>query len=274
MHGKLVVSGPLDVGPRCGYLTVDPVSRRSSFAKGACVADRVRVVYDRHSPWTKAFVGRRLAFRYRDSSTGRPVSARYGDTLWLYDVDTERGPILQRWSLRSGRLVRELRFPVRLWRPVIAANATGAWLMAAPNGGESDSPSLATLFHATSRVSAVDRDARAAMWMTVHSRTLWVETVKGLHTFTLWRYDGTRGRVLTTQAPPFLWSTSYGDGALWGASAPYCGKRVRALRIDARTGTSTTIANLPLLDCGRAGAGTYYRGRFWLVDGDKLYRVR
>jgi hypothetical protein len=275
VHGKLVVSGPLNVGPRCGYLTVDPVSRHSSFAKRACTPDDVRVGNERpHSPWTPVYVGRRLAFRYQDSSTGRPVSARFGATLWLYDVDTERGPIIQRWSLRTGRLAQELRFPVQLWRPVIAANATGAWLMAAPNGGESDSPSRATLFHVSDRVTAVARGPRAAMWMTVHGRTLWLETVTGLRTFTLWRYDGTRGRVISAHGPPYLWSASYGNGALWGASAPYCGKRVRALRIDARTGTSSTIANLPLLDCNQSGAGTYYRGAFWFIDGNKLYRVR
>jgi hypothetical protein len=274
LHGTLVVSGPLSVGPRCGYVTVDPTSLRSSFATRACVRDGVHVVYSRHSQWTTAYVGRREAFRYRDSSTGRPVSARFGDMLWLYDVDTDRGPILQRWSLRTGRLVRELRFPVELWRPVIAANATGAWLMAATNGGESDSPSLATLFHASTRVTAVARGPRAAMWMTVHGRTLWLETVTGLSTFKLWRYDGVRGRLLSAHGPPALWSAAYGDGALWGASARYCGKRVRVLQINGRTGASTTLAQLPLLSCDFAGPGAYFRGAFWFVDGHRLYRVR
>lgn len=273
VHGKIVVSGPLQVGPRCGYLTVDPVSRHSSFAKGTCVADRVHVVYDRHSQWTKAYVGARLAFRYRDSSTGRPVSARFGDTLWLYDVDTGRGPTLQRWSLRTGRRVRQLRFPVRLWRPVMVANATGAWLMPATNGGESDSPSTATLFHVTNRVTVVQRGARAALWMTGHGRTLWLETVTGYHTFKLWRYDGTRGRVLRTRKQSTLYGTSYGGGALWGVAARYCGTHVRALRIDAQTGATRTVANLPLLDCNQVGPGAYYRGSFWFVDGNKLFQA-
>jgi hypothetical protein len=29
-----------------------------------------------------------------------------------------------------------------------------------------------------------------------------------------------------------------------------------------------------LLDCNFAGAGVYFRGAFWFVDGDKLLRVR
>lgn len=273
MHGKLVVSGPLQVGPRCGYLTVDPVSRRSSFVRRACVRDRVRIAYDRHSQWTRAYVGSRLAFRYQDSSTGRPVQATSGDALWLYDVDTGRGPVLQRWSLRTGRLVRELRFPVRLFRPVIAANDDGAWLMAAPNGGESDTPSEAKLFHATTRVTVVQRGARAALWMTGHGRTLWLETVTGYRTFKLWRYDGTRGRLLWTRQQSNLYGASYGGGALWGVSARYCGTRLRALRIDGRTGSTTTVADLPLLDCNQIGPGAYDRGWFWFVDGNRLFRV-
>jgi hypothetical protein len=272
-HGKLVVSGPLDRGSRCGYLTVDTASRHSSFAKGACASGHLRVVV-KNSPWWPVYVGRRLAFRYRDSSTGRPVSAVHGDTLWVYDVDTQRGPILQRWSLRHDTLEQELRFPVQLWRPVIAANDTGAWLMAAPNGGESGSPSTVRLWHASDRVVAVQHGARAAMWMVGHGRTLWLETITGLHSFGLWRYDGTRGRLLSAPGPDHLWGASYGSGALWGASAPYCGERVHALRIDGRTGVATTVANVPLLDCNQAGAGVYYRGWFWFVDGNELMRVR
>jgi hypothetical protein len=271
VHGKLVVSGPLNVGQRCGYLTVDPATLRSSFRRGACVRAGLRVVDERHSPWYPVYVGRRLAFRYEDASDTRPVSARYGDSLWIYDVLTQRGPILQQWSLRTGRLDRELRFPVKLWRPVIAANAAGAWLMAAPNGGE-PSP-RAALYHATTRISVVRRGPRAALWMTTHGRTLWLETVTGQSTFELWRYDGVNGRLLSAHAPPYLWSMSYAAGALWGAAAPYCGKRVHALRIDARTGATTTVATLPMLVCGAAGASAYTDGVLWLVDGDRLYRI-
>jgi hypothetical protein len=271
VHGRLVVSGPLDRGPKCGYLSVDTTSRHSAFSKGPCVHDHLHVVV-KNAPWWPVYVGRRLAFRYEDGSTSRPVTAEYGNTLWVYDVLTQRGPILQRWSLRTGRLVRELRFPVKLWRPVITANAAGAWLMGAPNGGE-DGSATAALWHASHRVTAVHRSERAAMWMTGHGRTLWVETIAGTNTFKLWRYDGTRGKLLSTHAPPALWSASYGNGALWGASARYCGKRVHALRIDARTGTTTTVADAPLLDCNQAGAGTYFRGRFWFVNGNELERV-
>jgi hypothetical protein len=278
MHGKLVVSGPLHRGGQCGYVTVDPASLRSSAVTRACASDRVHVVFDRRSQWAKAFVGRTLAFRYEDSSTGRPVSAASGDALWLYDVDTDRGPIIQRWSRRTGRLEQELRFPVRLFRPVLAANADGAWLMAAVNGGE-PGPTQ-SLYRVTTRVTVVQRGpARAAMWMTTHGRTLWLETVTGTQSFRLWRYDGTHGRVLWTRHSPSLMNTvfgggsAYGGGALWGIAAPYCAKTLRVLRIDGRTGAIQTVARTPLLDCDQYGAGAFYRGSFWFVDGNRLFRA-
>jgi hypothetical protein len=275
VHGKLVVSGPLDRGPKCGYLTVDPRSRHSSFTKGACLRNRVRVVVDPHSQWWRVYVGRRLAFRYEDGSDTRPLSATGGGSLWLYDVWTKQGPQLLRYSLETGRLQHRLRFPVRLFRPLIAANDAGVWLMAATNGGTSgEAQSLYHVAPGSSRVQTVQRGARAAFWMTAHGRTLWLETVTGTHVFKLWRYDGTSGRLLSKRAPPYLFGTSYGDGALWGASARYCGKRVRALRIDALTGATATVANVPLLDCNQAGAGVYFRGSFWFVDGNELMRVR
>lgn len=280
LHGRLVVSGPLDRGPRCGYLTVTPGSRHSAFAKRACSTGPVRVPSNVRGPWTPVYVGRRLAFRYEDSSTSRPVSATNGDTLWLYDVLTRHGAVIQRWSLKTGKLEQELRFPVTLCRPVVAANASGAWLMAAVNGGV-DGEATAPLYHVTTRVAPVPGSAaRAAMWMTTHGRTLWLETIDGKHTFKLRRYDGTRGRVLWTRTSSLLVNTvfgagvSYGSGALWAIAAPYCAKTLRVVRIDGGTGATRTVARTPLLDCNQYGGGTYYRGSYWFINGNQLFRTR
>jgi hypothetical protein len=272
-HGKLVVSGPLARGPSCAYLTVDVKTRHTSLRKGACTSDRIRVAYDRRSEWTKVFVGPRLAFRYRDGSDTRPVSARSGDALWLYDVYTDRGPILQRWSLATGTLQQEIRFPISLWRPVIAANADGAWLMAATNGGEDNTGHVA-LWHATSRgLSVVRRGPRAAMWMVARDRTLWVETVAGFHSFSLWRYVGTHGRKLWTRRQAYFVDPTLGDGALWSASGQDCGKTLGVVRIDERSGATTSVETLPQLDCNQIGPGAFFDGAFWLVNGTELDRV-
>jgi hypothetical protein len=278
-HGRIVVTGSGERWPHCARLSVDPQSLHSSLAKYDCRQpgpDHLRFVLVRHSQWYPVYVGRRLAFRYNDASDTRPVSARYGDSLWVYDVATQRGAIVQRWSLATGTLQQEVKFPIRLWRPVLAANADGAWLMAATNGGEDGTDHVA-LWHVTSRgVSTVRRGPRAALWMTTHGRTLWLETVSGTSTFKLWRYDGTRGRLLWTKRDSYLVNgTSYGDGALWGISEQYCGKRLRAVRIDGRSGAVRTIVSVPLLACdnNQTGTGVYYRGSFWFINGNKLMRV-
>lgn len=273
VHGKLVVSGPLDRGPNCGYLTVDPGARDSSLRKGPCTTYHFTTSWSGRSPWTKVLVGGRLAFRYRDASDTRPESATSGDALWIYDVATDRGPLLQRWSLATGTLQQEVRFPIRLWRPVLDANAVGAWLMAAPNGGE-DGTDRVALWHATSRgVALVRRGPRAALWMVGRGRRLWLETVSGFHTFRLWRYDGTRGRLLWTRRQSYLTSPAVGGGSLWSVAGRYCAQSVNVDRIDPSTGAIATIATLPQLDCNQLGPGAYADGAFWFIDGPELYRV-
>ena len=272
-HGKVLVWGYAQRGSACFVLTVDPRSRHSALGRRSCAHPTSLLTPDVRLNAVR--VGGRLAFRYSDSSDAKVTWAYGGGSLWIYDVATTNGPMLLRYSLHTARLQQRVPFP-RLYKPVLSANDTGAWLMANPSGGISGERTASLYFvspHAT-RPRIAQRGARAALWMTTHANVLWLETVTGLHTFTLWRYDGTRGRVLwTKRQSQTLYGTSYGDGALWGVAAPYCGKRVRALRIDARTGTTRVVANVPLLDCNQLGAGTYYRGSFWFVDGDELYRV-
>ncbi len=272
-HGKVVVWGYAQQGNRCFVLTVEPRSRHSALASRSCA--RVTSALAPDVGWSTVRVAGRLAFRYGNSSDAKVTWAYGGGSLWIYDVATADGPMLVRYSLRTARLQQRIRFP-RLYKPVLAANDTGAWLMANPSGGISGERS-ASLYFVSPRAThprILQRGARAALWMTGHSSTLWLETVTGLHAFRLWRCEGTRGRLLWTRRSSFLYGTSYGAGALWGVAAPYCGERVRALRIDARTGAIRTVATVPLLDCNQVGAGAYVRGWFWFVDGDKLYRVR
>lgn len=272
-HGKVVVWGYPQQGSRCFVLSVDPQSRRSALERRSCARITSLLTPDVRVDTVR--VGGRLAFRYSDSSDAKVTWAYGGGSLWVYDVATSNGPTLFRYSLRTARLQQRVPFP-RLYKPVLAANDAGAWLMADPSGGVSGerTASLYVVSPRAARPRIVQRGARAALWMTGHGNALWLETVTGVHTFRLWRYDGTRGRLLWTKSRWTLYGTSYGDGALWGVSASYCGERVRALRIDALSGATRVVANVPLVDCNQVGAGAYYRGSFWFVDGDRLYRVR
>jgi hypothetical protein len=272
-HGKVVVWGYAQQGNGCFVLTVDPRSHHTSLASRSCAQTTSLLAPD--VGLNTVHVGGRVAFRYSDSSDAKVTWAYGGGSLWVYDVATSKGPMLFRYSLRTARLQQRVQFP-RLFKPVLAANDAGAWLMANPSGGISGERTASLYFVSPQarRPRIVQRGARAALWMTGHGDALWLETVTGLHTFKLWRYDGTRGRLLWTKSQSTLYGTSYGAGALWGVSAAYCGERVRALRIDALSGATRVVANVPLLDCNQYGAGAYYGGWFWFVDGDKLYRVR
>src|SRR4051812_48928260 len=170
--GKLLVRGYANPGQGCVFLRVDPATLRSVRSRGSC--DRTgrltpEVRLNPRSQWQPVFVAGRLAFTYADASDTRPQWTYGGGSLWLYDVMTRAGPQLLRYSLRTGRLQQRLHFPVQLFRPVLAANDDGAWLMAAANGGVSGA-ATAALYHVApgaSRPVVLQRRARAALWMTV-----------------------------------------------------------------------------------------------------------
>ena len=277
--GKLLVQGYADRGQGCVYVRVDPRTLRFTRARGSCGQAGRPTPTVRNNPssqWQKVFVAGRFAFSYIDGSDTRPQWAYGGGSLWLYDVATTSGAQLLRYSLRTGQLQQRLHFPVRLFRPVLAANSDGAWLMAAPNGGVSGAPTEA-LYHVApgaQRPTVLQRGARAALWMTVAAHTLWLETVTRYSTFTLWRYDGTRGRPLWRLHRVVVGNARYGGGALWGTTPGCNGKQhVQAVRLDPATGARRVIGSVPLSDCEEPPSGLRYHGAFWVVVGHTLYRI-
>lgn len=277
--GKVLVRGFPNPGRGCVVLRVDPRTFRSARSHGRCSRFGRLTPDVRSNPRSqqqKVFVAGRFAFAYDDGSDTRPQWTYGGGSLWLYDVATTSGAQLLRYSLRTHRLQHRLQFPVRLFRPVLAANDDGAWLMAAPNGGVSGAAS-AVLYHVApgaTRATVVQRGARAALWMAVSAHTLWLETVTRYSTFTLWRYDGTRGRPLWRLHRIVVGNASYSGGALWGTTPGCNGKQhVQAVRLDPATGARRVVGSVPLADCEEPSEGAYYRGAFWFVVGQKLYRL-
>jgi hypothetical protein len=276
--GTLLVWGYADHGRGCVFVRVDPATLRSAHSRGSCASTGRLTPDDRpsaHSTWQRVLVAGRLAFTYDDASDTRPEWTYGGGSLWLYDVATRRGAQLLRYSLATGRLQQRLHFPVRLFRPVLAANDDGVWLMAATNGGVSGE-ATASLYHVApgaTRPVVLQRGARAALWMTTGAHSLWLETVTGTRTFTLWRYDGTRGRQLWQLHRIVVGSAHYGDGALWGLTPACMGTRMQAVRLDADTGARRVLGSVPLQGCDEASAGVHFRGAFWFVEGQTLYRI-
>lgn len=277
--GTLLVRGYANPGQGCVFLRIDPRTLRSARSRGRCSRGPLLTPDNRPSRRSyaqKVYVAGRLAFAYDDASDTRPQWTYGGGSLWLYDVATRSGAQLLRYSLRTGRLQQRLHFPVALFRPVLAANDDGVWLMAATNGGVSGARTVA-LYHVAPGAThpvIIQRGARAAMWMTASRHTLWLETVTRYSTFTLWRYDGTRGHRLWQLHRVVVGNAVYGHGALWGTTPGCSGEEhVQAVRLDPATGARRVIGSVPIAGCQEPTNGLYYRGAFWFVVDHDLVRI-
>jgi hypothetical protein len=295
----LLVSGYARVGNGCAWLTVDPARLTAKETHTSCarppgaVAPYVPVVVPNpHSQWQTVrlahIIGKTVQYgpivlRYSDGSDTRPIWTYGGGSLWLYDVATTRGSELLRFSATTGHLLQQLAMP-KLFRPVVAANLDGLWLVAAVNGGVS-AQYPAALYHVapgSSRAVIVHREGRAALWITAHKHTVWAELISGRQTVALWRFDGTNAKARRLSRDTHVTRTAavYGDGNLWAIAndGTACTKE-HIVRIDPATGRETTIATVPVLDtCGNlvlepAGL-TYFHGAVFFLDGPRLYRVR
>jgi hypothetical protein len=297
---SLLVSGSPNTGSGCVWLAVDPVSltsgrrSRSSCRRPSRAAYPVVpvVIWNRRSQWQDvrlAHVSKNVTYgpvvlRYEDASDTRPQWVYANGSLWLYDVFTTKGSELLRFSAATGRLEQTTAMP-RLFRPVIAADADGAWLVAAVNGGVSGQ-NRAALYHVSAKtgtVTVVHREGRAAFWITAHAHTVWAALISGRDTVALWRFDGptakprllTRAKIANDTATVAI----YGNGGLWGVApnGERCTKE-KVVRIDPTTGREATVAAVPALDgCGGLlfdpTGMTFFRNAFYFLDGPRLYRV-
>lgn len=298
--GKLLVSG--STGSACVWLTVDPASLKAKQSRGSC-ARPLRSAYpavpvvipNPRSQWQAvriAHVGASVTYgpvvmRYLDGSDTRPVSTYGPGSLWLYDVDTERGPELLRFSSLTGRLEQTVAMP-KLYRPVIAADDDGLYLMAAVNGGVGG-PGPAALCHVTpgaTSAAIIHREGSAALWITANAHTVWTEIITGTSDAALWRFDGPKARAKrlwrrTISVAPVA---TYGGGSLWAVTPTWAGrysaqcKSERVSQIDATTGREKVVATV-------AASGycslifdpqglTFFNGELYFLSGSRLYRVQ
>lgn len=289
--GKVLVSG--STGRACVWLTVDPATLRRTQVSGSCArplrsAHRIAPVVGQNarSPWQSVRVGSTI-LRYRDASDTRPEWTYGPGSLWLYDVATTRGPVLLRFSSRTGRLEQTVTMP-RLFRPVLAADDEGVYLIAAVNGDDARPGPVALYFVAprARHPTVIHRGGRAALWIAAHAHTVWTEIVTGTHDAALWRFDGASGRATrlwrkTIDTAPVA---TYGDGSLW-AVRPVWSSRTSAQctsakvsRIDAVTGKETPVATVRASGyCGLLfdpRGLTFTHGALFFLGATRLYRVQ
>jgi len=295
---KLLVSGYANPGNGCVWLTVDPSTLAARRSRSSCARPPRStypavpvVIANPRSQWQDvriAHVGATVTYgpvvpRYQDASDTRPLWAYGPGSLWLYDVATTNGSELLRFSATTGRLEERVAMP-KLYRPVVAADVDGFWLVAAVNGGVSGQEPAA-LYHVAPRAGkavVVHREGRAALWIAAHAHTVWAELISGTSTVALWRFDGsgTKARRLTRSTIVTATVATYGGGSLWGLATN--GVRCpteRVVRIDPSTGRETRVATVPALDdCSGLLLDpqglTFFRGALYFLDNPRLYRVR
>ncbi len=280
--GNVVAWGIASPGSGCVWLTVDPRSLSARRSRGSCATPEREahglapvIVLNPKSLRSTVVVGGKVAFRYSENSDTKPVWAYGGGSLWLYDVATTSGPLLLRYSLASGALEQRVSMPTVV-RPVLAADADGVWLMAASSGllGQKVAALYLVRPDAT-KPQVVQRQGNGALWIVANRHTAWVETVTNAGSFSLWRFAGTKGKLLYRGNHGDLYAATYGAGGLWGwgNTAP-CGGKVPVLRIDGKTGASRVVASVPRLGgCSQPSGTLYVGGAFWFMNGPRLFRV-
>jgi hypothetical protein len=176
----------------------------------------------------------------------------------------------------------------KLYRPVIAADEDGVYLMAAVNGGLSGS-GPAALYYVAPRArhpAIIHREGRAALWITAHAHTVWTEIIGGTSDAALWRFDGPRGHARrlwrrTVGAAPVA---IYGRGSLWAVTPIWAGRysaqctKAKVSRLDTTTGRETVIATVATsgycsLIFDPQGL-TFSKGALYFLSGTRLYRVQ
>jgi hypothetical protein len=290
--GQVLVSGST-TGRMCVWLTVDPATLKGTQVHGSC-AHPLRsahpavpvVTSNARSQWQSARVGSTV-LRYRDGSDTRPVWTYGRGSLWLYDVDTTRGSVLLRFSSDTGRLEQTVAMP-RLFRPVMAANDDGVYLIAAVNGDDAR-PGPVALYHVAPgarHAVIIHREGRAALWIAAHGHTVWAEIVSGTNDAALWRFDGPTGHATR------LWRNTigtapvatYGGGSLWAVrpvwASAYSGQCTseKVSRIDAATGRETAVVAVPAAGyCSLLfdpQGLTFTHGALYFLSDARLYRVQ
>jgi hypothetical protein len=215
-------------------------------------------------------------------SDTRPVMTYGGGQLWIYDVDTTKGPELFQISGSSGRVDDTVAMPA-LYRPLLAANDDGAWIGNSIEG----SPSSALLYRvspgSSSAVGIVRGSSQYVFWLQGSGNSLWAGIGPVYSDQTIWAFDGSDTRPVF-RVPDHGYDATIVVGTqsdgLWTVGPyPALGSRISpgkhseaVVRIDPRTGKETLVATLPpmvlpLEDAGLvAGQDAFFEGSLFVLE--------
>jgi hypothetical protein len=271
---------PLSLGQPVGTMeTFEPTSSRVNVA--IAVAD----------PQTGQVAVGPVVMSYENVSDTRPVTAFGGGWFWIYDVSTLNGAELLQVSETSGQVVDTIPMP-KLYRPVLAANATGAWIGNSLYGGPCAGCGLpGTLYHVAlggnGATVVVPDPTLLVCWLLGDGDRLWVgmgRQFSGCAEQTIWRFDGDGPQpVFESATLPYNPSEVVGGeaGGLWtvvlaaplGQGSQYPVPAAQdVVRIDPDTGSETVVATLtsfpvPLSDEELTdGQAVYFDGSLYVLE--------
>jgi hypothetical protein len=223
-----------------------------------------------------------VVMTFANASDTRPVLVYGRGSLWVYDVDTPRGPEVLQVSDSSGAVEATINAP-RLYRPLLAANDEGLWLGNSVGG----SPAPFALYHiapgATRANGVVVGNRLSVFWLAADSDHVWAGLGPVFSDQSIWRFDGTGGvglRARDAGFDPFgLVVGTMADG-LWTAvpyppfgraASPSSNRSEVVVHIDATTGHEAVVARLspfPQLtaeDGLTPGEGVVFDGSLYLL---------
>ncbi len=210
---------------------------------------------------------------YGSYSDTRPDIAQGTRWLWIYDVETARGPELLQVSAQSGEVVDTIAMP-ELYRPFLAADDGGVWVANSQNASPV-APALSYVAAGASVPRVVDAGPLPVCWLTASGASAWVGA--GLQGAcakeTTERFaDSGSTAVYSTPggATPLSVIGDEADG-LWTFQWTPAGQQV--LSIDPDTGSESVAATVPAVpqpeftDQGLApGQGVYFNGALYLLE--------
>jgi hypothetical protein len=215
-----------------------------------------------------------VVMSYSSYSDTRPVTASGGQWLWIYDVDTTKGPVLLQISDQSGAVADTIPMP-SLYKPLLAADNGGVWVA---NSVEGDgAPALFYVPAGSSAPRVVVTSTNVPIcWIVASGTSAWVGSgVQACAKQDVQRFvDGSEAPVFTTSSPYPLFTVigSEPDG-LW--TMQYLSPSTEAIvRIDPDTGSESVVATVPAVPLPSyltsgglvQGQGAYDDGHLYLLE--------
>lgn len=240
-------------------------------------SNNATVSIDTANPATGQVTDGPVVMTYGSYSDTRPVMAYGSRWIWIYDVETTRGPELLQVSTQSGAVVDTIPMPA-FYRPLLAADGGGVWV--ANSLGGSPATALSYVAAGSSAPSVVIAGTDLPICSLEASGTsAWIFAPAsggaGCTEQVVERFTDHSPEPLYTAAGPLLPLTVIGDEAdgLWTMDYASPGQE-QIIHIDPDTGSETVVANVPAApipsyesDGGLVpGQAVYFGGSLYLLE--------